>query len=159
MIYKPYGRCLTKRNPDKTQQQKKKKMLRRHLPKVTASSTSRAPLERVVWEFKSHVPKWKPLPLAKASPVHKCPLSFSHCNPSSGHIWKLFRKDEVSRICYQLEETREYYFLICDSNVPLKSKVTEIITLTPEYFYYAPGKKTTWVCPLLPDVPQGWMYQ
>lgn len=24
MIYKPYGRCLTKRNPDKTQQQKKK---------------------------------------------------------------------------------------------------------------------------------------
>lgn len=84
------------------------------------------------------------------------PLS---CNPSSGHIWKLFKKDKISCICYQLEQTCEYYFLICGSNVPLKSRVTETITLTPEYFYYAPEKSLMWVCPPLPDVPQGCMYQ
>lgn len=41
MIYKPYGQCLTKRNPDKTQQQKKKK----NAQETSAKSDSKFHLE------------------------------------------------------------------------------------------------------------------
>lgn len=52
-------------------------------------------------------------------------------------------------ICYQLEETCEYYFLICDSSVCLKNQreVIEIIMPAPEYFYYALETRG-WICPL-----------
>jgi len=58
MIYKPYGWCLTVGN--RIELDSKENLHGRHLPKVTASSTSRAPLERGVQGFKSPAPELKP---------------------------------------------------------------------------------------------------